>query len=307
MNLICINQEFGLMRHRFQRTLAISVGLHIALFAAMVFLGTRQSPPAPVVDITWLAQEMTLIPIIETVPVEEVMPEVVGQEHVKAEEPVLTVKQKLAQQATAGDAALAEQMQKRLQALGDSQVADKAMSLVNSASANLVNTAPATMAPKVSNNAPTNLNRGGGEHKPAVALVRGPSSSHQAAALVSELPSGGSATSAATPGTESSASRDLGGASLAGPVADRKVIDFMMPNYPAWATAQGVEATVTLYFLVMPSGHVKENIQVQRTAGYKDFDAKAVAALQDWRFAALSESDGRQQWGTITFRFRLSD
>jgi TonB family protein len=171
----------------------------------------------------------------------------------------------------------------------------------------LLNTAPATMAPTISNSAPANLNRGGGEHKPAVALVRGPSASHKATAIAAEMPSGGAAQSAATPGAESTAVRDLGGASLAGPVADRKVIEFMMPSYPTWATGQGVEASVTLYFLVLPSGHVKENIQVQRTAGYKDFDANAVAALKSWRFAPLLENDGRQQWGTITFRFRLSD
>jgi len=105
----------------------------------------------------------------------------------------------------------------------------------------------------------------------------------------------------------SAAVRDLGGASLAGPVADRRVIDFTMPTYPAWATSQAVEATVTLYFLVLPSGQVKENIQVQKTAGFQEFDTNAVRALQSWRFAPLSGGDAREQWGTITFRYRLKN
>ena len=78
-----------------------------------------------------------------------------------------------------------------------------------------------------------------------------------------------------------------------------------MPTYPAWATKQAVEATVTLYFLVMPNGQVKENIQIQKTAGFQDFDHNAVAALRHWRFEPLTGREAREQWGTITFRYRL--
>ena len=80
-----------------------------------------------------------------------------------------------------------------------------------------------------------------------------------------------------------------------------------MPQYPGWATTQAVEATVTLYFLVMPSGLVKENVQVQKTAGFQDFDHNAVAAILQWRFEPLTGRDAREQWGTITFRYRLND
>ncbi|MCB1184861.1 TonB family protein, partial [bacterium] len=42
-------------------------------------------------------------------------------------------------------------------------------------------------------------------------------------------------------------------------------------------------------------------------AGFQDFDDNAVAAIRQWRFAALTGNTAREQWGTITFRYRLHD
>jgi TonB family protein len=64
---------------------------------------------------------------------------------------------------------------------------------------------------------------------------------------------------------------------------------------------------VTLYFIVRPDGSVKENILVQKTAGFGDFDDSARAALAAWRFAPLGAGRTGEQWGTITFHFRLKD
>jgi TonB family protein len=88
-------------------------------------------------------------------------------------------------------------------------------------------------------------------------------------------------------------------------VADRPVVFHVMPVYPDWAKEQAVEGTVTLRFFVLPNGRVKENIQVDRTAGFADFDANAVRALSQWRFAPLSGSSA-DQWGSITFRYHLN-
>jgi TonB family protein len=77
-----------------------------------------------------------------------------------------------------------------------------------------------------------------------------------------------------------------------------------MPVYPEWAKEQAIEGTVTLRFFVLPDGRVKENIQVDRTAGFAAFDANAVAALAQWRFAPLT-GNAAEQWGSITFRYRL--
>ena len=62
---------------------------------------------------------------------------------------------------------------------------------------------------------------------------------------------------------------------------------------------------MTLYFVVRPDGTVKENILVQKTAGFGDFDDNARAALRAWRFEPLKNGRTGEQWGTITFHFRL--
>jgi TonB family protein len=97
----------------------------------------------------------------------------------------------------------------------------------------------------------------------------------------------------------------LAGASLMGPVADRPLRSHTAPVYPQWAKANGVEATVSLHFVVRPDGRIKENIFVEKTSGYEDFDANAIAALRGWRFAPLGPGVTGEQWGTITFQFKL--
>jgi len=101
--------------------------------------------------------------------------------------------------------------------------------------------------------------------------------------------------------------RNLAGANLVGPVADRAVVHYRVPDYPDWAKRDGVEGSVTLYFFVLPDGRVKENVLVERTSGFSDFDERAVAALLEWKFVALPPSGASsEQWGRITFNYRLS-
>ena len=103
------------------------------------------------------------------------------------------------------------------------------------------------------------------------------------------------------------ARRTLAGAQLAGPIADRAIVHSVTPVYPDWAKRDGVEAAVTLYFIVRADGTVKENILVQKTAGFGDFDDSARAALAAWKFEPLRGGRTGEQWGTITFHFRLRD
>ena len=107
--------------------------------------------------------------------------------------------------------------------------------------------------------------------------------------------------------TDSSARRVLAGAQLTGPVADRPVLHYEVPVYPEWAKKEAVEGSVSIYFIVLPDGRVKENIMVQKTAGFEDFDENAVKALITWRFEPLKTGMTGEQWGTITFNYRLSD
>jgi TonB family protein len=80
-----------------------------------------------------------------------------------------------------------------------------------------------------------------------------------------------------------------------------------VPAYPEWAKHDAVEGAVTLYFVVRADGGVKENILVQKTAGFEDFDENARVALRAWRFKPLAAGQSGEQWGTITFRYRLRD
>jgi TonB family protein len=113
-----------------------------------------------------------------------------------------------------------------------------------------------------------------------------------------------SATPAAKP-EDVNRTRDLAGARIIGPVADRAVVSYQVPDYPEWAKREGIEGSVTLYFFVLPDGRVKENVLVERTSGFTDFDEGALKALLAWRFAALP--GGAEQWGRITFHYRLGD
>ena len=107
--------------------------------------------------------------------------------------------------------------------------------------------------------------------------------------------------------TESTARRELAGAQLLGPVADRPVISYVTPEYPEWAKRDGLEGSVTLNFVVRPNGKVKENVLVEKTSGFQDFDQKALVALKSWRFEPLEGGATGAQWGSITFHFELSN
>ena len=153
-----------------------------------------------------------------------------------------------------------------------------------------------------------NLNRSGtGGGGAALSLGRGGGGG---SGVSTKLAGAGAApTKIETPAGEAAgdahARRTLAGAQLAGPIADRAVTHSVTPAYPDWAKRDGVEAAVTLYFIVRADGSVKENILVQKTAGFGDFDDSARQALAAWRFEPLRGGRTGEQWGTITFHFRL--
>jgi TonB family protein len=104
---------------------------------------------------------------------------------------------------------------------------------------------------------------------------------------------------------ETTATRELAGAQMTGPVADRPIVSYRTPTYPEWAKNEGVEASVMIYFVVLPDGRVKENVMVERTSGFADFDEKAVDAILAWQFEPLEPGVAGEQWGTILFHYRL--
>jgi TonB family protein len=150
------------------------------------------------------------------------------------------------------------------------------------------------------------LTRGGTGGGTPLALGRGGGGSGMSSTLAG---AGAAPTKIETPAGQAAgdahARRTLAGAQLAGPIADRAVTHSVTPAYPDWAKRDGVEAAVTLYFIVRADGSVKENILVQKTAGFGDFDDSARQALAAWRFEPLRGGRTGEQWGTITFHFRL--
>jgi TonB family protein len=94
------------------------------------------------------------------------------------------------------------------------------------------------------------------------------------------------------------------GVEIEGPLADRKVLNYEIPEFPAWAKEQGIlEASVAIRFWVSKDGEVLPNMRVEHTSGYGRLDKLAMDALSKWKFAPLLSEE--RQWGVITFRFLL--
>jgi TonB family protein len=93
---------------------------------------------------------------------------------------------------------------------------------------------------------------------------------------------------------------------ITGPLKDRKIERQVVPEYPAWAQAQGISASVVLEFTVDPTGVVKSTIVVRRTSGYPKLDQSAIDALSHWKFVPLADGENRDEVGLITFNYSLS-
>ena len=179
--------------------------------------------------------------------------------------------------------------------------------VVSSSPPTLWGSSPATVSGAgTSGTSPVSLKRGGEGTAPAPALelTRG---GHGAAPALVATPAPPEREQAPAPAksSESVARRTIAGVTLMGPIADRAILSHPTPVYPEWAKRDAVEGAVTLYFVVRADGTVKENILVQKTAGFEDFDESARAALAAWRFEPLRDGAVGEQWGNITFRFRL--
>lgn len=91
---------------------------------------------------------------------------------------------------------------------------------------------------------------------------------------------------------------------IEGPLADRRVLSYEVPEFPDWAKQRNIiEAEVVIHFTVDPEGRVLSDMRVERTSGYGQLDRLSMESLRRWRFAPISASE--RQWGRITFRFIL--
>jgi TonB family protein len=204
------------------------------------------------------------------------------------------------------DAFADDRLNARLAAMQD-QASRPAVGAVAASNPSPWASAPAVLGDvKGTGGAPLAMRRDGAAGGSALPLVR--SAGHGAApALAVAAPPAVERRAAAAGGGDANARRTLAGATLMGPIADRAVLAHVTPVYPEWAKRDGVEGSVTLYFVVEPDGSVRENVLVQQTAGFGEFDDNARAALRAWRFAPLADGRVGDQWGTIRFNFRLRD
>jgi TonB family protein len=201
--------------------------------------------------------------------------------------------------------ALEDRLNARLAALQGTAGAPSA-GVVASAPASLWGSSPATVSGTgTGGTSPVALKRGGEGGGPSIALTRGGSHDLAPALVSTSAPAERAASDAPAKGGESMTRRTLAGATLMGPIADRAIVAHATPVYPEWAKRDAVEGSVTLYFVVRADGSVKENILVQKTAGFEEFDENARAALAAWRFEPLHDGRTGEQWGNITFHFRL--
>jgi len=304
MTAYTLNKEFADAKARTRRTVFVSLILHLLLFSWLILQYHSSPLPEGIVEIAWVDPAPPPPPQVQ-------VSRQVEQVQVK---PVAKQK-KFERQAEQAELAPQPQdvrvrqdkMSERLASIRQSRPSRSDLAVATVSSASLLPSAAVAVPTPQSGAGPQELVREKTRTTAPLSLKRGPARPVRAAPAVAPLPREITATAVPVPEVENLTQRTLEGASLAGPVADRPVVSYTMPAYPDWAAREAVEASVTLYFLVLPDGRVKENIQIQKTAGFTDFDQSAIAALRQWRFEALTGGATEDQWGTITFHFRLRD
>ncbi len=307
--IMLFNQEFAASKERFQRTLVISLALHVALFAWLMLREHIAPISEGIVEIAWLDPVPVPAPPAP-VPVKAKPQPVVAEKPVApspTEEKFVRQQQPAVVEPTPQEqTANRDKVKERMAALTATKLPLSALTAAPQTSSSLLKSAPVQSADPGQKAPAVDLKRTENSRPKPATLKRGPVKSNRTKPALAPVKQENSVgTPASMPDMESVARRTLEGAELAGEIANRPVLDHIMPTYPEWAKSQAVEATVTLYFVVLPDGRVKENIQIQKTAGFSDFDQNAISALSKWRFKALSGGAAHEQWGTITFRFRL--
>lgn len=311
MTTPAIHDDFQAMRTRFHRALAISLAVHALLAVGLTAVHGSRAVLPRIVEVTWLEAPVVEQPATKTMRTESPTSAEAAPRPAKAPERTVADaarrREQLAQLAATRDA-VARELQVAPPAAGTREL----LAGAPTGGSDLTRVAAAATLPVADIGRPVALARGTEVKATALALARGPAvagGSLTAAAAIPVATIGSRTDREATAAQAAAAAREVGVAPgdilLAGPAADRPVLASRMPDYPGWARRQAVESSVTLHFIVLPDGRVREDVQVLRTGGFSDFDERATAALRQWRFAALSGGDAAGQWGTITFRFRL--
>ncbi len=309
MTVAALRLDFNRSRRATRWSMIASFVVHVLL---LVWLTTLQMAPAdrPVVtEITLLSPEDFAASAPVSTPAAPGLRSVSGMaaassQDVHFERPM--VRGEVAVGAKEG--AVEDRMEARLAAMQRSAPVGLAGTATAPTPTALLGSRAATIpGPGGSGSAPLQLVRDGSAAAAPLELSRSAASGAPAALAPTTAAPAPSQADAPANASETTAQRTVAGASLMGPVADRPVLAHPLPSYPEWAKKEAVEGSVTLYFVVRPNGSVKENVLIQKTAGFGDFDENARVAIRTWRFEPLKNGRAGEQWGTITFHYRLRD
>lgn len=92
---------------------------------------------------------------------------------------------------------------------------------------------------------------------------------------------------------------------ITGPLKGRKLVHWVLPQYPEWAEQQGIAGMSQFRIRVSPAGLVMANLEPQLMNNDLRLDEEASAAIRQWRFEEKSNAFG-EQWGIVTLRFNLA-
>lgn len=312
MTATALSMDYVLCRRRTRVTMSVSTVAHALLFLWIILHPAKHDTLPPITEITLLSPG-DLAPAGSSDPAPAAAsPMAQAGMAVRSfvEQRFLRLDRKAEIEPEPQSAeAIADQLTSRLATMQNKLTPPTAGTANTQIPASLFGTGTAPSASAGGGGPSVSLTRGGGGGGQGLDLVRGGGGAGLAPALIGAPKGGGAGGAAEAPAreSESTARRTIAGASIMGPIADRAVLAHPLPSYPEWAKKEAVEGSVTLYFVVRPDGGVKENIMVQKTAGFSDFDENARTALRGWRFEALRGGRTGEQWGVITFHFRLRD
>ncbi|MBN1163649.1 MAG: TonB family protein [Candidatus Krumholzibacteriota bacterium] len=292
MDVLVLSLEMAAIRARTNRVMAVSVFIHL-LAALGLILGHSLLPPVPPAD------DFTEIVILPAVEFQVSTPVAAREAGVEIAADRRALKEITLPPDDGGMAG--KRISESLTALRGNVTGNKVLAASVVTPAAIIKPADISAA----------LNRN--IVKPAVEMMRGRKEPSPALAGKRREAWRNNPMKTMTPASpireksEKAPSLTLPGISLAGPVADRALMDYGIPDYPEWAKRDGVEVSVMLHFVVLPDGRVKESIIVEKTSGFNDFDRNAVRALLAWRFESLGGGATAEQWGRIEFNYKLSE
>jgi TonB family protein len=298
------------IRIRTHRLTAVSVGIHVLLLAWLILMPKITRDDVVITEITWVEPAPPAPPappavVAKASPARQTQipmakPSVnITREHFKREQPLadITLKPQKTKATT-------DKLSERLAALQQRNTKEPASISTPLSPSPIGKSTLAGVSEKA--RPPKELSRNTAPGTAPIELNRTPTRVQQATNINAPMPER-DVTPTKAKNTDNQAQRMLAGAKLVGPVADRPLLNFCKPEYPEWAKQEAVEGSVTIYFIVLPDGRIKENVMVQKTSGFGDFDDNAVKALLAWRFEPIERGKTGEQWGTITFHYRLSE